>query len=142
MLPHGVLYANERGCVCCFQGRRTLCRRLASDVVQEAPAAGAAEGSGEQVWGPRRHPRLHRPVCDGALLVVTDCASAAQLGDSQTTMRAGRRPSWWQWVAAAWAVRRQSYPAVRTELPVRFDLAAAFETLLDELVKFFMELQE
>ena len=53
-------------------------------------------------------------------------------------MRTGR----WQRVAAAWAVRRQPYPAVGTELPVRFDLAAAIETLLDELVKFFMELQE
>jgi hypothetical protein len=53
-------------------------------------------------------------------------------------MRTGR----WQRVAATWAVRGQPYPAVGTELPVRFDLAAAIETLLDELVKFFMELQE
>ena len=53
-------------------------------------------------------------------------------------MRAGR----WQRVTAAWAVRRQPYPAVGTELPVWFDLAAAFETLLEELVQFFMELEE
>jgi hypothetical protein len=31
---------------------------------------------------------------------------------------------------------------VGTELPVRFNLAAAIEALLEELVKFFMELQE
>jgi hypothetical protein len=31
---------------------------------------------------------------------------------------------------------------VGTELPVRFKLAAAIETLLEKLVKFFMELQE
>ena len=53
-------------------------------------------------------------------------------------MRTGR----WQWVAAAWAVRGQPYPAVGAELPVRFDLAAAIEALLDELVKLLMELQE
>ncbi len=46
----------------------------------------------------------------------------------------------WQRVAAAWAVRRQPYPAVGAELPVRFKLAVAIETLLEELVKFFMEL--
>lgn len=71
-----------------------------------------------------------------------DCVSATQLGDSQATTWAGMRPSRWQRVATAWAVRRQPYPAVRTELPVRFDLAAAFETLLEELVQFLMELQE
>jgi hypothetical protein len=53
-------------------------------------------------------------------------------------MRSGRR----QRVTAAWTVRRQPYPAVGTELPVRFDLAAAIETLVEELVKFFMELEE
>lgn len=53
-------------------------------------------------------------------------------------MRTGRR----QWVTAAWTVRRQPYPTVSTELPVRFDLAAAIETLFEELVKFFMELEE
>jgi hypothetical protein len=47
-----------------------------------------------------------------------------------------------QRVAAAWAVRRQPCPAVGAEVPVRFELAAAIETLLEELVKFFMELQE
>ncbi len=57
-------------------------------------------------------------------------------------MGAGRRPSWWQRVAAAWAVRRQPYLAVSTELPVRFDLTATFETFLDELMKFLVELQE
>ena len=82
---------------------------------------------------------LHLEVQRGSM---TDFASATQLGDSQATMWAGRRPSRWQRVATAWAVRRQPYPAVRTELPVRFDLAVAFETLLEELVKFLMELQE
>ena len=53
-------------------------------------------------------------------------------------MRTGRG----QRVAAAWAVRGQPCPAVGAELPVRSDLAVAIETLLDELVKFFLELQE
>ena len=53
-------------------------------------------------------------------------------------MRTGRG----QRVAAAWAVCRQPYPTVGAELPVRFDLAAAIETLLEELMKFFMELEE
>jgi hypothetical protein len=34
------------------------------------------------------------------------------------------------------------YPAVGTDLPVRFDLALALLALLDELVKLLMELQE
>ena len=46
----------------------------------------------------------------------------------------------WQRVAAAWAVRSQPYPAVGAELPVRFELSAAIETLLEELVKFVTEL--
>jgi hypothetical protein len=53
-------------------------------------------------------------------------------------MRTGR----WQRVAAAWAVRGQPYPAVGTELPVRFKLAAAIAALLDEMVKLLMELQK
>ena len=53
-------------------------------------------------------------------------------------MRTGRR----QRIAAAWAVRRQPYPAVGTDLPVRFDLTLALVALLDELVKLLMELQE
>ena len=48
----------------------------------------------------------------------------------------------WQRVAAAWAVRGQPCPAVGAELPVRFDLAAAIEALLVELVKRLLELQE
>jgi len=55
---------------------------------------------------------------------------------------AGMCTGGWQWVAAAWTVRGQPYPAVSTELPVRFDLAAAIAALLDELVKLLMELQE
>jgi hypothetical protein len=39
-------------------------------------------------------------------------------------------------------MRSQPYPAVGTELPLRFNLVAALEALLEELVKFFMELQE
>jgi hypothetical protein len=39
-------------------------------------------------------------------------------------------------------MRRQPYPAVGAELPVLFDLAAAIEALLHELVKLLMELQE
>ena len=53
-------------------------------------------------------------------------------------MRTGRG----QRVAAAWAVRGQPCPAVGAELPVRFDLAAAIEALLHELVKLLLELQE
>ena len=48
----------------------------------------------------------------------------------------------WQRVAAARAVRGQPCPAVGAELPVRFNLAAAIEALLAELVKLLMELQE
>jgi len=53
-------------------------------------------------------------------------------------MRTGRG----QRVAAAWAVRGQPCPAVGAELPVRFDLAAAIEALVDELMKRLLELQE
>src|SRR5215510_1852099 len=53
-------------------------------------------------------------------------------------MRAGR----WQRIAASWAMRSQPYAAVGTELPVRFDLALAIVTFLDELMKLFTELQE
>jgi hypothetical protein len=53
-------------------------------------------------------------------------------------MRTGRG----QRAAAAWTVRGQPYPAVGAELPVRFDLAAAIEALLHELVKFLLELQD
>ena len=52
------------------------------------------------------------------------------------------RTGGWQRVAAAWAVRGQPYPAVGAELPVRCDLAAAIEALLDELVEFLLGLQE
>jgi len=51
-------------------------------------------------------------------------------------------PSRWQWGATAWAVRRQPYPAMGTELPVRFKFAAAFETFFEELVPFRMQLQQ
>src|SRR5262245_39886805 len=54
------------------------------------------------------------------------------------SMRSGR----WQCIAATWAMRSQPCAAVSTELPVRFDLALAIATLLDELVKLFTELQE
>jgi hypothetical protein len=57
-------------------------------------------------------------------------------------MGAGRNPSRWQWRTAAWAVRRQSYSAMRTELPVWCELAAAFETFVEELVLFLMQLQQ
>jgi hypothetical protein len=53
-------------------------------------------------------------------------------------MRAGR----WQRVAATWAMRCQPYATVGAELPVRFDLALAIVTLLDELLKLLAELQE
>jgi hypothetical protein len=52
------------------------------------------------------------------------------------------RPGRGQGVAAAWAVRGQPCPAVGTELPVRFDLAAAIAALVDKLVKRLLELQE
>ena len=52
-------------------------------------------------------------------------------------MRTGRG----QRVAAAWAVRGQPYPAMGTELPVRFELAAALAALVDEVAKLFLELQ-
>jgi hypothetical protein len=53
-------------------------------------------------------------------------------------MRTGR----WEWVAAAWAVCRQPYPAVGADLPMRFNLALALLALLDKLVKLLLELQE
>jgi hypothetical protein len=53
-------------------------------------------------------------------------------------MRTGRR----QRIGAAWAVRRQPYPAMGTDLPVRFDLTLALVALLHELVKLLLELQE
>jgi hypothetical protein len=52
------------------------------------------------------------------------------------------RASRWHGVATAWAVRSQPYPAVRAELPVRFDLAAAIAALLNELLQLLMPLQE
>jgi len=52
------------------------------------------------------------------------------------------RTGWRQRVTAAWTVRRHPYPAMGTELPVRFDLATAIETLFEELVKLLMELEE
>jgi len=57
-------------------------------------------------------------------------------------MWAGMRTSRWQGVATAWALRSQPYPAVRAELPVRFDLTAAIAALLDELLQLLMPLQE
>jgi len=39
----------------------------------------------------------------------------------------------------AWAARGQPYPAVGTELPVRFNLAAAIAAFLEELVKLLPE---
>ena len=53
-------------------------------------------------------------------------------------MRTGRR----QRIAAARAVRGQPDPAVGTDLPVGCDLALALLALVDELVKFLLELQE
>jgi hypothetical protein len=47
-----------------------------------------------------------------------------------------------QRVAAAGAVRGQPCSAVGAELPMRFDLAAAIEALVDEVVKLLLELQE
>jgi hypothetical protein len=52
------------------------------------------------------------------------------------------RTGWGQRVAAAGAVRRQPYPAMGAELPVRVDLAAAIAALVDQVAKFFLELQE
>lgn len=57
-------------------------------------------------------------------------------------MGTGMSPSRWQWGTTAWAVRRQPCPAMGTELPVRFKLAAAFETFFEELVPFRMQLQQ
>jgi hypothetical protein len=57
-------------------------------------------------------------------------------------MGTGLSPSRWQWGATAWAVRRQPYSAMGTELPVRFEFAAAFETFCEELVPFRMQLQQ
>ena len=52
------------------------------------------------------------------------------------------RTGWRQRIAAARAVRGQPYPAVGTDLPMRFDLALALLALLDELVKRLLELQD
>jgi hypothetical protein len=57
-------------------------------------------------------------------------------------MGAGMSPGRWQWGTTAWAVRRQPCPAMGTELPVRFEFAAAFETFFEELVPFRMQLQQ
>ena len=57
-------------------------------------------------------------------------------------MGAGMSPGRWQRGATARAVRRQPYPAMGTELPVRFEFATAFETLFEELVPFRMQLQQ
>jgi hypothetical protein len=46
----------------------------------------------------------------------------------------------WQRVVTTWAVRRQPYPAVGAELPVRFNLAATIKAFLDELMKLLLEL--
>ena len=48
---------------------------------------------------------------------------------------------WWQWIITAWAVCSQTYPAVGTELPVRFNLAAAIAAFLEELMKLLLELE-
>jgi len=66
----------------------------------------------------------------------------ARLWQGQPAMWARMRTSRWQWVAAPWAMRSQPCAAVDTELPVRFDLALAIVTLLDELMKLFTELQQ
>lgn len=68
--------------------------------------------------------------------------SALALRQRQTTTWAGVRACRWQGVATAWAVRSQPYPAVRTELPVRFDLAAAIAALLDEQLQLLMPFQD
>jgi hypothetical protein len=39
-------------------------------------------------------------------------------------------------------VRRQSFSAVGADLPVRFDLALALLALVDELMKFLLELPD
>ena len=52
------------------------------------------------------------------------------------------RPGRGQRVAAAGAVRRQPYPAMGAELPVRFDLAAAIAALVDQVAKLLPEFQE
>jgi hypothetical protein len=77
-----------------------------------------------------------------AARIISLRSRCAYMWQCQATPGAGMRTGRWQRVAAAWAVRSQPYPAVGAELPVLFDLAAAIETLLDELVKFFLELQE
>ena len=52
------------------------------------------------------------------------------------------RPERGQRVVAARAVRGQPYPAVRAELPMHVDLAAALAALVNQVVKFLLELQE
>jgi hypothetical protein len=53
-------------------------------------------------------------------------------------MRADR----WERIAAAGAVRRQSFSAVGADLPVRCDLALALVALVGELMKFLLELPD
>jgi hypothetical protein len=62
--------------------------------------------------------------------------------ECHATPWAGMRTRRGQWVAAAGAMRGQPCPAVGAELPVRGDLAAAIEALVDELVKLLLELQD
>jgi hypothetical protein len=68
--------------------------------------------------------------------------SGRDLWESQATPGAGMRTGRGQRVAAAWAVCGQPCPAVGTELPVRFDLAAAIAALVDKLAKLLLALQK
>ncbi|HEY5865095.1 MAG TPA: hypothetical protein VI542_06015 [Candidatus Tectomicrobia bacterium] len=71
-----------------------------------------------------------------------DHLSGLDVGYGHATPGAGLRTKRRQRVAAAWAVRSQSYPAVGAALPVAGDLTAALAALVQELVKRLPELQE
>ena len=78
----------------------------------------------------------------GFCIVSSPDVLRPDLRECQSALWTGRRAGRRERVAAAWAVRYQSAPAVGADLPMRFDLALALVALLDELVKLLMKLQE
>jgi hypothetical protein len=66
----------------------------------------------------------------------------ADLRECHPAPWADLRADGWERIAAAGAVRRQSFSAVGADLPVRFDLALALLALLEELMKFLLALQD
>jgi hypothetical protein len=68
--------------------------------------------------------------------------SRPNLRECHPALWADLRADWWERIAAAGAVRRQSFSAVGADLPVWYDLALALLALVEELVKFLLELPD